>query len=60
MGEISTRLNAVKSNLDKDIKMKEEMMPVVKVSQMAELLVSKFKKNSDENTPQPYTKKIVS
>ncbi|XP_060606794.1 F-actin-monooxygenase MICAL3-like [Ruditapes philippinarum] len=58
MDEITNRLTTEKPDQLKDIKMKEEMMPVVKVSKMAELLVSKFKKNSDQPPPEPLSRKV--
>ncbi|KAL4232988.1 [F-actin]-monooxygenase mical3 [Mactra antiquata] len=58
MDEITNRLTSEKPDELKGIKMKEEMMPVVKVSKMAELLVSKFKKNSDQPPPEPLSRKI--
>ncbi|XP_053396788.1 F-actin-monooxygenase MICAL3-like isoform X2 [Mercenaria mercenaria] len=58
MDEITNRLTRETPDQFKDIKMKEEMMPVVKVSKMAELLVSKFKKNSDQPPPEPLSRKV--
>ena len=57
--EITTRLTAERPDEVKAIKMREGMMPVVKVSKMAELLVSKFKKNCDEPPPD-FARKVVS
>ncbi|WAR07853.1 MICA3-like protein [Mya arenaria] len=58
MDEITNRLTTEKADELKAIKMREQMMPVVKVSKMAELLVSKFKKNSDEPPPEPLTRRV--
>jgi len=60
MDEITNRLTSEKPDELKGIKMREEMMPVVKVSKMAELLVSKFKNNSDQPPPEPLSRRVVS
>lgn len=60
MDEITNRLTTEKPDELKAIKMKEEMMPVVKVSKMAELLVSKFKNNCDQPPPEPLGRRVVS
>lgn len=59
MDEITNRLTTEKPDELKGIKMREEMMPVVKVSKMAELLVSKFKNNCDQPPPEPLGKRVV-
>ncbi|KAH3738343.1 hypothetical protein DPMN_044977 [Dreissena polymorpha] len=60
MDEITNRLTNDRPDELKGIKMREEMMPVVKVSKMAELLVSKFKKNCEEPPPEPLSRRVVS
>lgn len=59
MDEITNRLTTEKPDELKGIKMREEMMPVVKVSKMAELLVSKFKNNCDQPPPEPLGRRVV-
>ncbi|XP_052241674.1 protein-methionine sulfoxide oxidase mical3b-like isoform X3 [Dreissena polymorpha] len=58
MDEITNRLTNDRPDELKGIKMREEMMPVVKVSKMAELLVSKFKKNCEEPPPEPLSRRV--
>ena len=43
----------------KEVKSQEEMKSAVKVSDMAEILVSKFKNNCDQPPPEPVGRKVV-
>ena len=62
MEEIASKLTTSNVRIEdfKEIKSQEEMKSAVKVSDMAEILVSKFKNNCDQPPPEPVGRKVVS
>ena len=61
MEEIASKLTTSNVRIEdfKEIKSQEEMKSAVKVSDMAEILVSKFKNNCDQPPPEPVGRKVV-
>ena len=61
MEQIATKLTTSNVRIEdfKDIKSQEEMKSAVKVSDMAEILVSKFKNNCNQPPPEPVGRKVV-
>ena len=62
MEEIKSKLTTSNIRIEDfgQVKSQEEMKSAVKVSDMAEILVSKFKNNCDQPPPEPVGRKIVS
>ena len=61
MDQIASKLTTSNVRIEdfKEIKSQEEMKSAVKVSDMAEILVSKFKNNSNQPPPEPVGRKVV-